>query len=170
MNTRTIHRLDMRSIEDQLDAMKQELADFPRSERYEALRRKFWKRPATVLEFITPRWTLEKSALALNWEIEDSEVRKCTLHHFERRELALSLHRPEVFRFPGNWRAMDEDKALMILSHWLEERQLTPPVLTLRADGTWGKRDGFHRLVLAMMCALSTIPIWVLEDSSPLHF
>lgn len=170
MSIHTPRSLSAKSIEDQLELMRDELADFPRSERYAELHRRFWKNPAAVLELITPRWTLEKSALALNWEIEDSEIHTCTLRHFEQRDLARSLHRPDVFRFPGNWKAIDEDKALMILNHWLEARELTPPVLTLRADGTLGKRDGFHRLVLAMMCGPSTIPIWFLEGSSPSHF
>lgn len=167
MSIQTRQNLSAKNIEDQLESMKRELMDFPRNEHYAELRCRFWRNPTAVFDLVTPRWTLEKSALALNWEIDESEIPACTLRHFEQRELARSLHRPDVFRFPGNWGAINEDKALMILKHWLEERELTPPVLTLRADGTWGKRDGFHRLILAMMCAPSTIPIWILEGHSP---
>jgi hypothetical protein len=40
---------------------------------------------------------------------------------------------------------------------------LTPPVLVRRSDETWGKRDGFHRLGISLMCQSDPIPIWFEE-------
>ena len=64
---------------------------------------------------------------------------------------------------------MERADALRVLAHWSRAEALTPPLLTELDETTWGKRDGFHRLALAMICPNPVIPVWFLGKVSALH-
>lgn len=67
-----------------------------------------------------------------------------------------SIFFPEVIFDKGN-----SDKILLILHLWLKGIPLTPPFFC-KGEGRWlCKRDGFHRLALALMSQCEMIPFWM---------
>ena len=153
-----------------LETMRERLIHFPNTQRFRELELEFWKKPSVVGEKVTPLWDLNRSSLWWNWELSIDDASEISLVEDNGKfGIGARLFRPDAYRFPGNWRALDKDKALLVIDCWLNGIPLTPPVLVPREDGTLGKVDGFHRLVLALMCRPHTVPFWLLapkpEDS-----
>lgn len=141
--------------------MSKELLKFQTSERLRELESEFWRKPDEVFRKVVPLWDLRKSSLSWNWEVSGSDVNGCRLiQNLGKFEIGRRMFKPEAYRFPGNWRGIDRDKALLVIDYWLRGIPLTPPILVARKDGTWGKLDGFHRLVIALMGMPRDVPVW----------
>jgi hypothetical protein len=146
-------------IERQLDL----LMDFPRTNRYRELLAEFWGKPDKVSDQVVPRWDLDRSTLWRNWEASEEHISSCVLMHIPKEELLAKMFCREAYTLPRIWTELHQDKALLIIDHWIRQVGLTPPVLVRRSDETWGKRDGFHRLGISLMCQSDPIPIWFEE-------
>ena len=147
------------------DVWREELESFPRTKRFTDLEEMYWRNPAMLAEQVTPLWDLNRSSLRWNWELSPDEIARCHLvEGVLTFEIGRSMYKPAAYRFPGNWNEMKRDQTLLVVDHWLRGIPLTPPVIVYHQDGTWGKRDGYHRLVIALMCVPPEIPVWVLKS------
>lgn len=153
----------MRSL---LEAERAELAAFPQTKRFSSLEERYWNKPASIGREVRPMWDFRRSSLLWNWELGEDEKAGCELiENTMTFSLGLKMFRPECYRFPRNFREMDRDKSLLIVDRWLRGIPLTPPVIVFRPeDGTWGKRDGFHRLAIALICLPPEMPVWILNS------
>jgi hypothetical protein len=147
-----------------LHSMRKELMIFPTTERFRELENEFWRKPEAVFRKVVPLWDLRRSSLRWNWKISSGDANGCQLvQDLGKFEIGRRMFKPEAYRFPGNWREIDRDKALLVIDYWLRGIPLTPPVLVPRKDGTWEKLDGFHRLVIGLMGMPHDVPLWFLN-------
>ncbi len=148
------------NVEQLIERQLHLLMDFPRTNRYRDLFAEFWRKPDRVRERVVPLWNLSRSTLWRNWEVSEDDIPSCVLKLIPKGELFARMFCREAYAVPRLWRELHQDKALLIVDHWIRQVELTPPVLVRRSDGTWGKRDGFHRLGISLMCQPDPIPIW----------
>ena len=152
------------------EKMRSDLRDFPTTARYRNLKSTYWNNPKLIQRDVKPLWNLSRSSIRWNWELDTEEQARCHLiEGVETLTLLRKMYRTEAYVWPRSFKEMDADKALTVVNQWLEGLTLSPPVIVYRQeDNTWGKRDGFHRMAIALMCNPVKLPVWVIDSTDGL--
>lgn len=159
-------RRSAKTMLDEQDPYLKELTEFRGSERFHSLRKRFWGSPSLANSGILPVWDDRESAKHLNWELTDDEQSELQLYPVQLEALRRCIFMPSAYSHPGIYQHAAEDQFLRIIDRWLQGIRLPLPVLTTTKDGSIGKRDGYHRLVVSYLVGADTIPCWILGSTA----
>lgn len=147
-----------------LERFKQDLRDETsgagRSERHQYLKSRYWDAPRVAFRNLQVRWDYRRAALRLNWELFDRELPDYHLYEADSALLRSKLWDKENYDVPLVYQKAEWYVFLPVVDRWEIGAPLTPPALEVRPDGNLEKRDGFHRLAVALLAAQPAIPFW----------
>lgn len=147
-----------------VDPFISELKTFHCSDRYRELITAYWGKPGSAFQGIEPLWDTSLEAQKLNWEVFEEDRHNLELIEIEMFQIIRKIQRPHDYTYPGVYREAHRDQFIRVIDRWLARIALPPPVMRVGYSGLFRKMDGFHRLAVAGLADVPSIPCWVMHE------
>ena len=131
------------------------------------LMRRYWQVCPSILSTLRITWDYSKEARYQNDEVDDDYLNKCDLFECSSAAFCNILKDPRNYVANEDWSNLVSTHYCRLAGQWELGRKISPPVFEQGNDGLLSKKDGFHRIVIALAARSPKIPFFCVFHSKP---